>query len=246
MASITALGAREYDRLWRELDDFIRFHPGARHRRRWCLRLIDGLSYRSYLDVGCGPGDFLSLVHQRAAPGVEMWGADLSPEVVQKNQKRLPGVNFVALNIEETRLERSFDLISCQEVIEHLNDRDKAMGNLSAMLNPNGHLLLSCPTGTVYETERHFGHTTHPTISELQRHANRHGLEIIRAVNWGFPTYAMLKFATNINAQWAIKNFATGRYSWAQKRLSDALYYLNYLNVASPLGCQLFVLLRKR
>jgi len=44
--TIQPIGAKEYDRLWGELDDFIRLNPGARHRRRWLIEEIGRASCR--------------------------------------------------------------------------------------------------------------------------------------------------------------------------------------------------------
>jgi SAM-dependent methyltransferase len=167
---------------------------------------------------------------------------------VEKNRKVLPRVPFHVLNIEKQSLHEAYDLVTCCEVVEHLDDRRIGFANLAKMLRPGGHLLITCPTGRVYPTERHFGHTSHPTLSEIRQHADVLGLEVVEARNWGFPVYRTLKWATNIDPAWALKNFASGRYSWASKTISSALHYLNFLNLPSSFsrgGCQLFVLLRK-
>lgn len=239
-----AMSAAAYDEQWRELDDFIRYNPGARHRRRQVLRMIASLPFRSYVEIGCGPAEFLMLLSEQRRD-CELWGADLSGEVVERNREKLPTITFEQLDIQEDRLDRTFDLVACQEVVEHLNDRTKAFENLAAMVAPGGHLLVTCPTGTLFETERHFGHTTHPDVREIERHARAQGLEVVHMYNWGFPLYRLMKVATNVNAAWALKNFAEGEYSWAKKRLNDALYLANFANVRSPWGCQLFALLRK-
>ena len=114
------------------------------------------------------------------------------------------------------------------------------------MLRPGGHLLLTCPTGRVFATEKHFGHTTHPTPREIGERATQSGFTVKRLINWGFPTYYALKWATNVNAEWALKNFSNTQYGAKQIVVSEALYWLNHLNLrSSRAGCQLFVLLEK-
>jgi hypothetical protein len=117
---------------------------------------------------------------------------------------------------------------------------------MAEMVHPGGNLLISAPAGRVFETERRWGHTTHPTIGELTKFANASGLRIEYLANWGFPFYYALKFATNLNADWAMSSFGNGAYSGAQRALCDVLYRFNFLNLpSSPWGCQLFCLLRK-
>ena len=239
------MDAAAYDERWPEWDDFIRYNPGARHRRRLTLRLIDGLRFGTVLDVGCGNAELLGVL-RHAYPAARLNGADFSGEVIQRNRSILPGIPFHVLDIEKERIEIRYDLVICCEVIEHLRDRRAALANLREMVGPGGHLAITCPTGPVYATERHFGHTTHPDVREIEGHAQALGLRIEKMWNWGWPTYAMLKWATNVNSEWALKTFANRKYSAASKLVSNALYYANYLNVTSrgSAGCQLFALLR--
>ena len=242
----TGLTVAGYDKGWSEWPDFVRYHPGARHRRRLTLKMLEGIEATSILDVGCGSGDLLRLLaHGRA--GARLAGADLSPAVLLENTRRVSGVEFHQLDIATDRLDVRFDMITCCEVIEHIEDRSSAIGNLASMLNTGGYLLITCPTGPVHDTERRFGHVgEHPTISEVRTYANQAGLVLVKALNWGWPTYRLLKWGTNVNPQWAIDTFAVGDYGLLQRAFSTVLYWANFLNVGSDAGCQLFVLLRRR
>jgi SAM-dependent methyltransferase len=241
-----ALNAESYDEQWRRVDDFILYHPGARHRRRLIYDIISQLNPSSICDVGCGNGAMLSLIRARY-PGVALYGADLSPEVVKKNLQRYPSMRFEVLNLEEGHFEAQTDLVICSEVVEHLNDRAPAITNLLKAVKPGGHLLLTAPAGKIFETERRWGHTTHPTVDEFQHHAASNDCEIVRLFNWGFPFYLALKCATNINPNTAMEAFGSGEYSWTKRLLCQALYYVNYLNLShSRKGCQLVCLLRKK
>lgn len=244
---VNALTDLEYDHLWRECGDYIRFHPGARHRRRIILSFLRKLNFNSALDIGCGPGELIAMFRTHF-PGLKtLVGVDLSPEAVEKNKSRFRGVDFHALNIEQGSLSNTFDLILCSEVIEHLQDRRTAFENMSKMLSPGGHLLISCPVGKVYPTEKHFGHTTHPTLIEIQHLAAVNGMTMQSFQNWGWPTYKILKEATNVNPDWAIRNFANGSYGWFQKLTSNLLYLANFFNISnSAHGCQLFAVLQKK
>ena len=236
-----ALPSGEYDRQWRVLSDYIRYHPGARHRRRIILELVQGLRFGSILDAGCGPGELIDLF-QRELPGHELWGADFAPEVIEANRRRFPEAHFEVVDLQAGPLDRRFDLVVCSEVIEHLPDPAAAFAHLAAMVEPGGHLLVTCPTGKIHATEVHFGHLRHLDEPELLALGRENGLRVVRSRNWGFPLYAALKYATNVNAQWAIDNFAERDYSLAAKALSNALYWVNFLNVDSRRGVSLFAL----
>jgi SAM-dependent methyltransferase len=237
-----------YNSFWPEGFDFTRYHPGSRHRRRLIQKMLDKLQFKSVLDVGCGPGDLLvDILARREKSDLKLTGADISQEVVEKNSRQFPTMSFFHLDIQKHTISNvgSFDLIICSEVIEHLSDQRKAIENLASMLAKGGALLITCPSGKVFETEKSFGHTKHPSVKELTQLAIENGLGVEKAWNWGWPTYGLLKIATNINTSWALKNFASGHYSPVKKWISTFLYYINFFNINSPMGCQLFVLLRK-
>jgi SAM-dependent methyltransferase len=235
-----------YDRFWGDCPDFSRYSPGARHRRRIIAGLLRALPGARLLDVGCGDGELLLWLKRQLPALTSVAGADLSSETVKRNRARWPDTDFHVLDVARGSLRKTFDIVVCSEVIEHIEDRGAVFANLAAMLAPGGYLLVTCPAGRLYPTERRFGHVSHPTISELDAYAVRAGLRRMRAENWGFPLYKALKWATNINPEWALKHFASGRYSPSAKLISNVLYWASYLNLpTSERGCQLFVLYRR-
>ena len=173
-------------------------------------------------------------------------GVDVAASVVEKNRARVPGARFHQLDVQHQALGERFDVIVCSEVIEHLTDREQAVRNMAAMLTRGGHLLVTCPTGHVYSTERHFGHVSHPTLDELVRVGRDNALSVVSSRNWGWPAYTLLKFISNLHPTWALKEFAGGPYSWPKRAICHVLYLMNFLNAPdSTRGCQLFVLFRK-
>lgn len=235
-----------HNRLWRELGPFIRYNPGARHRRRILFQLVDDLPKRSVLDIGCGNGELLQLMRARYPEIERATGADLSEAVIEQNRRAHPELGFEVLDIERTALPLQAELVTCSEVIEHLDTRTTAFAHLAQMVAPGGSLVVTCPTGKVFATEKHFGHTTHPSMAELETLGRGAGLELGRVINWGFPVYRLTKWLTNLNPELALRKFAVEKYGRAQILVSDALYLANFLNApSSSHGCQLFALYRK-
>ena len=192
--------------------------------------------------MGCGYGDLLNQLGLDF-PLASMFGVDFSPEVIQRNMGEFSKAEFNVLDIQQDRLDRNFELVVCSEVIEHLDDQAKAVSNLASMVGEKGYLLISCPTGRIYPTEKRWGHVHHPTISELEHLFKANGLRVIEYYLWGFPFYCSLKWLTNINPEWSLKNFASGSYSFSNKLISNALYLINHLNsYRNNAGCQLVVL----
>ena len=246
MPSHTAFNREFHDEFWRSCPDFSRYHPGARHRRRWILNTLKRIRFDSLLDVGCGDAELLLLLRSHFPSEVEFVGADLAPATMTRNRERHAFARFEVLDLQQAALDRTFGVVVCSEVIEHLDGQPRAIANAARMVAPEGYLLITCPTGKVHATERRFGHVRHPTAVELERSVTDAGLEIVVSENWGFPTYSALKYATNLNSSWALRNFGTTTYSLGGKLVCHLLTAANFLNIpSSSLGCQLFLLARR-
>jgi len=242
----TAINEALYDEFWQSCPDFSRYNPGVLHRRRAILKRLQSFQFQRLLDVGCGDGELIVWLRERLPSNTAITGVDLSSETVTRNRVRHPHAQFEVLNIEHQHLENAFDAIVCTEVIEHLDDRKSAFQNLAAMLNPGGHVVVTCPAGKVHATERHFGHISHPTPTELRDLAKDVGLEVVSLENWGFPLYTSLKYLTNLRPDWALRSFAQGRYGTTARLVSQALYLANFLNLpTSRGGCQQFLVARR-
>jgi SAM-dependent methyltransferase len=247
MREATSYNRATYDRIWPQMSDYIRYNPGARHRRRHIFSFLDRLRFRSLLDVGCGNAELLRLIEGRY-PGVALTGVDLSAVVVADNARRAPQMRFAVANVEVDPLPGPVDVIVCSEVLEHLHDPLAALCHLRDALLPGGHAVLTTPTGKVHATERHFGHTKHPTVEELRRDCEAAGFEVVELLNWGFPMYRLTKWATNLRPDEALTRFAGERpYGIFEKAVSSTLTLVNALNLdRSPAGVQLFALVRRR
>ncbi len=236
-----------YDRIWPQMSDYIRYNPGARHRRRHIFQFLDRVRFRSLLDVGCGNGELLSLIAERYAAR-QLAGVDLSEVVVAQNAERWPQMKFSVANVETDTLPGPVDVVVCSEVLEHLAEPVTALHHIRAALTPTGHAILTTPTGTVHTTEKHFGHVKHPHPSELRQQCNDAGLDVVDLRVWGFPVYSFTKWATNLNPDAALDRFAGEKpYGFVEKAISTSLTALNFLNFErSARGVQLFALVRRR
>lgn len=239
-----------YDAIWPKLSDFIRFNPGARHRRRHIFSLLDRVRFDSLLDVGCGNAELLRVIDARY-PGCKLTGVDLSDTVVQQNTRQFPHMHFAVANVEADELpvpEGGVDVIVCGEVLEHLDRPDLALARIARALAPGRHAIVTTPTGPVHTTERYFGHVRHPRPRELALQADAAGFDVVELRVWGWPTYAFTKWATNLDPDRALARFAGDKpYGLIEKGISHSVWLANFVNFdRSPLGVQLFALLKKR
>ena len=59
---MSELTPSQYDQMWSQLGDFIRYNPGARHRRRLVWNVLNELQFETFADIGCGRGEFIRML----------------------------------------------------------------------------------------------------------------------------------------------------------------------------------------
>lgn len=122
-------------------------NPLVRHLLESFLkRVVAGVQAarpQSILDAGCGEGLLLERVVS-AVPAATAAGFDFSGAAVMRARDRVPGVDLREARIEAVPWpDRSFDVVMCCEVLEHLADPLTALRELSRVCR--GTLILSVP-----------------------------------------------------------------------------------------------------
>jgi SAM-dependent methyltransferase len=241
MMSQAVYDANYYDNCWdTQWDDMKKYGPMSRHIRRYIKKLIRPLQFRSVLDVGCGQGSLLMELMQEF-PGIEPHGVDLSPSAVEFAKRRVPGGTFGTLDLTAGTTGRSYDLLVCSEVLEHIEDDVAAMKNLRRMCN--GHLVVTTVQGRMRKFEPEgVGHVRNYRRGELVAKLREAGFDIVQDVSWGFPLFSPLY--RDLLELTSAKG-TTGEFGPGRRLLSTALYYAFFLNL--PVwGDEIFVLARAR
>jgi 2-polyprenyl-3-methyl-5-hydroxy-6-metoxy-1,4-benzoquinol methylase len=187
--------------------DFIeRMHPLARAAKRALdSRKIDGWLRESsspsprFLDVGCGEGWFLHLLHARGVEKARLWGVEIDRKIVQKLQRAGFQARSGLLEEIPDLPEDSFDLIVSLQVIEHVSDPAAMLETLARLLAPGGALILETPNldsldfrifrGRYwggYHFPRHWNFFTPASLSRLAAGA---GLRVDRVRYLPAPTF---------------------------------------------------------
>lgn len=104
-------------------------------------RLLPDVAGRRVLDLGGGKGRACRLALERGASRAIT--ADLSPAMLV-GPDAFPGPKLVASASGPLPFRpASFDVVVCALVLGHVEDLDRALAAMSAVLRPGGHLLLS-------------------------------------------------------------------------------------------------------
>ncbi len=116
-------------------------------RYRWAATLAAG---KRVLDAGCGTAYGTAIL--ASAGATEAVGVDLAGGVLDAVRAEMPeSVELRVADLAQLDLEDdSFDLVVCFEVIEHFEEPQAILDQLSRVLAPGGVLLISSPNRGVY------------------------------------------------------------------------------------------------
>ena len=94
---------------------------------------------RKVLDIGCGKGRF-ARVFQEQEPGAELWGLDISTEMLRFVP---PGIRAVAASMTEMPFAGdSFDGAYATESLEHAVEIEKAVAEICRVVKPGGRIAI--------------------------------------------------------------------------------------------------------
>lgn len=213
--------AHDYDALWTaSYGDMQNVGPVHRHMRRLLSHALEGLEPRTTLDVGCGAGHNAGLL--RASGRVV--GADVSENALEQARRRAPG-DYRLLDIQEERLDETFDLVFSSLLLEHLPHDVAALGNMRAMCGR--WLVVSTMAGNFdrYRAwDEQVGHVRNYATGELERKLADAGFDVVRATYWGYPFYSPLARLAQNRAS------AEPKFNRATRLLVAFLYRLYFLN----------------
>ncbi len=108
------------------------------------LSVVDGRYFKSVLECGCGDGLQSAMLKARCQYLVS---TDYRIEALPT--ERLPGLKFLACEVEDFPFRSSsFDMIFSSNLLEHVEDIDKAMTEMRAILRPGGIMVHAVPNST--------------------------------------------------------------------------------------------------
>jgi ubiquinone/menaquinone biosynthesis C-methylase UbiE len=112
------------------------------------LALLTDLKGKKVLDIGCGVGGSLVALSRE---GAECCGVDLSVSDLQLSSQRLE-----AHGLEKNLVcgdgfclpfgDAHFDIVICTEMLEHINQRERLVGEIARVLKVGGVVYLSFPS----------------------------------------------------------------------------------------------------
>jgi SAM-dependent methyltransferase len=210
-----------YDDVWNDIyGDMQDRGPTHRHMRRMVSHLLEGLDYRTALEVGCGAGHNFGLLR-----GSRITGVDVSGEALRRARDRAPDAELHQLDIQTDRLGGTWDLVFSSLVLEHLPDDVAALKNMRAM---TGRWLVLTTIAGDFERyrpwEEQMGHVRNYRRGELEGKLQAAGFVPERTIYWGFPFYSPVARRLQNGAR------STATYGLGTRiaaRLMHVLYFAN-------------------
>jgi 2-polyprenyl-3-methyl-5-hydroxy-6-metoxy-1,4-benzoquinol methylase len=100
------------------------------------------------LEIGCGEGFFLGSIGGTN----ETWAVEANPDAAQRAQSRIGRVLIGDFESMRNELPKAyFDLVICNDVIEHMVDHDRFLHQIKEHIAPGGCLVGSIPNVRYYK-----------------------------------------------------------------------------------------------
>lgn len=132
------------------------------------LLLAEGSRKLEILDVGCAQGTLALLLAER---GHEVWAMDIRQQFLDYAASRYEqgDVHFVCGNAMEVDLDKRFDLIFANQIVEHLVYPLEFTQRLVAFLKPGGRLVMTTPNGEYIKNSL----PSYSELGEVEQYADR-------------------------------------------------------------------------
>ena len=137
--------------------------------RRRAAKIVTGWRPRDVLDLATGSGD-LALALQRRLPKAKITAADFSPEMLGVARRKGVAKTVLADALQLPFESESFDCVTVAFGLRNMADWDRALGEMSRVIRPQGHLLVldfSIPTGALRPAYRFYLHRCLPLLASI-------------------------------------------------------------------------------
>jgi 2-polyprenyl-6-hydroxyphenyl methylase/3-demethylubiquinone-9 3-methyltransferase len=132
------------------------------------LSLAAGAGKLDVLDVGCAQATLALLLAER---GHTVWAMDIRQQFLDYAATRYEcgDVRFICGNAMETELDKQFDLIFANQIVEHLVYPLEFLQRLTKWLKPGGRLVMTTPNGEYIKNPL----PSYSELGDLSQYANR-------------------------------------------------------------------------
>jgi len=187
-------------------------HPIDNLSRNYALTAMSSILDHQgiILDVGCSSGYLLNEIKLRY-PNANLIGADYLPEIVSRCSEKYQNIPMLQFDLRKCPLpDNSLDGVVALNVLEHIDEDEKALAHIFRVLKPGGMAYIEVPAGpTLYDFyDQVLMHHRRYSRKELIQKSKNAGFEVIRAFGIGWVLFPLF---------FAVKK----KNRWLEKRLSE-------------------------
>lgn len=207
----------DWEVLWTQFHDALGKNPGRAYRYQRVaneLGRIINFQCNMVADFGCGTGELVSFLGSKF-PHLKFLGLDTSEAAVRIAKTNFPKYEFTLLdqagNGSFQMLKSEFDVVVCSEVLEHLDEPNRALILISHLLSASGKLIVTVPAGPKSFFDRLIGHKRHYTTESLFSLLKESGFSDITISRSGFPGVNLIRVASILRGKWILKDLEKSR-----------------------------------
>lgn len=167
-------------------------HPIERMSRDWALKSVRRLNADSIvIDVGCSSGFFVDDL-RKTFPKVQIIAADYLIGPLKSLAKRTSNLPIIQFDLRTCPLpDSSIDAVTCLNVLEHIDEDDKALSEIFRILKKDGIAHVEVPAGAnLYDIyDEHLMHHRRYSQENLLDIATRAGFKVLYTTHVGFLIY---------------------------------------------------------
>lgn len=173
------------------------------------IRKLSSRPIRRILDCGCRTGDFL--MHWEST--IDRTGVEVVPEVAAAARRR--GIAVINESLEQTKITKRYDVVTCYAILEHLTRPDAVLQALCEAVEDGGLLVIMVPSfqtlkARLLEAVRMHWHQLYPPFhlgyfsrEFLTDATTRRGFEHITSVYTSGGMFNPLDGVPVVGAVWA-------------------------------------------
>ncbi len=199
-----------------------------------------GIKEGRYLDIGCGIGGFTRAIKD-LSPAVDVYGCDISERVLKiAEQKSADKIKYFKSDISDIKAaDKFFDYVSVFDVLEHLEDPDKAVKEINRVLKKGGNFHFFVPLEGSKKTihgvlnsigidcfkKAHTGHVQEFDFGQIRDMVRRNGFEITD-VKYSFQILSQITELSFFTLLQLVKSLERFKKSEKDYNRLDFLYYI--------------------
>lgn len=228
-----------------------------RSRNRLFSRQLQDLTSNrpdsKFLEVGCGNGSFLRYVSDKTS--ADITGSEVYVPGVLATQAKVSGIRLMQLDATRMPFSDVYDVVAAFDVLEHIDEDEKAIAGIHKALKPGGAFMVSVPQyqwmwsdlDEIVKHRRRYGR------SELVEKLQTAGFDVSYVTSHVFilfPLMAASRLLTNILKKKAESTREHTQFSDISNAICDALMrideFLIARNFSLPFGGTLYAVARKK